>query len=71
MDPLNRRTCPLRVSKVSPLSKNLPILDDEQRAAVGLCYKSEGPEAAMKMGYKFVQGALRKSDIKMAGATYF
>ena len=46
-----------------PLSKNLPILDDEQRAAVGLCYKSEGPEAAMQMGYKFVQGDLREERI--------
>ena len=46
-----------------PLSKNLPILDDEQRAAVGLCYKSEGPAAAMKMGHKFVQGDLREERI--------
>ena len=55
---------PLEFHKGSlPLSKNLPILDDEQRAAVGLCYKSEGPEAAMKMGYKFVQGALREERV--------
>lgn len=42
-----------------PFSRNLPILDNEQRAEVGLCYKSEGPEAATRLGYQLVSGSLK------------
>ena len=34
---------PIEFQEGSPFAVNLPILDDEQRAEVGVCYKSEGP----------------------------
>jgi tRNA 2-selenouridine synthase len=43
-----------------PSSKNLPILNDQQRAEVGLCYKSEGPKAATRLGYQLVSGDLKQ-----------
>ena len=39
-----------------PGSTNLPILDNEQRAQVGTCYKQSGREAALKLGYELVSG---------------
>ncbi|MDD2906607.1 MAG: tRNA 2-selenouridine(34) synthase MnmH [Sulfurimonas sp.] len=37
-----------------PNAKNIAILDDEQRRLVGICYKNEGNEAAVKLGKKLV-----------------
>ncbi|STT01880.1 tRNA 2-selenouridine synthase [Klebsiella pneumoniae] len=34
-------------------------MNDEERAAVGTCYKRQGPEAALALGHKLVQGDLR------------
>lgn len=35
-----------------PQSVNLPLLDDEQRAAVGTCYKEQGQDAAIELGWQ-------------------
>jgi tRNA 2-selenouridine synthase SelU len=35
-----------------------------ERAAVGTCYKRQGPEAALALGHKLVQGDLRASRIR-------
>lgn len=40
-----------------PGSVNIPILDDLERHQVGLCYKSKGQEAAVRLGYEIVSGA--------------
>ena len=37
-----------------PNAINLPILDDEQRHLVGVCYKEKGPKAAEALGYELV-----------------
>lgn len=37
-----------------PGAINFPILDDEERAAVGTCYKRKGHEAAVLLGYELV-----------------
>ncbi|MFT5660014.1 MAG: tRNA 2-selenouridine synthase [Sulfurimonas sp.] len=37
-----------------PTSTNIPILDDKQRHLVGICYKKNGNEAAVKLGKKLV-----------------
>ena len=47
-----------------PSSINLPILDDEQRAEVGSCYKSKGPEAATKLGHRLVSGDQREQRVE-------
>lgn len=44
-----------------PAAINLPLMNDEERAAVGTCYKRQGPEAALGLGHKLVQGDLRAS----------
>lgn len=43
-----------------PTASNLPLLLDEERAAVGLCYKRYGQEAAIDLGYKLVKGSVRE-----------
>jgi tRNA 2-selenouridine synthase len=43
-----------------PGAVNLPLLDDEQRAAVGKCYRSDGQQAAIALGEKLVSGDLRE-----------
>ncbi|MDH3972927.1 MAG: tRNA 2-selenouridine(34) synthase MnmH [Deltaproteobacteria bacterium] len=43
-----------------PGAINIPILDNEQRHKVGLCYKNEGREEAIKLGYSLVYGDDRK-----------
>lgn len=35
---------------------NIPILTDEERHIIGICYKEKGNEAATKLGYKIVSG---------------
>jgi tRNA 2-selenouridine synthase len=47
-----------------PAAINLPLMNDEERAAVGTCYKRQGPEAALALGHKLVQGDLRASRIR-------
>lgn len=42
-----------------PSAVNLPVLNDEEREAVGICYKNKGPEAAEKLGHELVSGDLR------------
>lgn len=37
-----------------PTATNLPILDDEQRHLVGICYQEQGPEAAEQLGHQLV-----------------
>lgn len=39
-----------------PTSTNAPILYNDERHAIGTCYKSLGREAAIKLGYEIVQG---------------
>jgi tRNA 2-selenouridine synthase len=37
-----------------PQALNLPLLDDEQRHQVGICYKEKGQEAAVELGFDLV-----------------
>lgn len=39
-----------------PGSVNFPILDNEERALIGTCYKHNGQEEAIKLGYQTVSG---------------
>ncbi len=42
-----------------PGSTNLPILDDEQRRLVGICYRSKGRDAAIALGHTLVAGEVK------------
>lgn len=47
-----------------PSAINLPLMNDEERAAVGTCYKRQGPEAALKLGHQLVSGITREQRIQ-------
>ncbi|WP_417642032.1 tRNA 2-selenouridine(34) synthase MnmH [Enterobacter kobei] len=47
-----------------PSALNLPLMNDEERAAVGTCYKRHGPEAALKLGHQLVSGITREQRIQ-------
>jgi tRNA 2-selenouridine synthase len=46
-----------------PTSFNLPILNDEERHAVGACFKNNGQEAAIKLGHTLVNGDIKEKRI--------
>ncbi|MEM1142542.1 MAG: tRNA 2-selenouridine(34) synthase MnmH [Pseudomonadota bacterium] len=43
-----------------PGAVNLPLMLDDERAAVGKCYKHEGQEAAIRLGHRLISGARRE-----------
>ncbi|AHE98021.1 tRNA 2-selenouridine(34) synthase MnmH [Thioalkalivibrio paradoxus] len=47
-----------------PSSQNLPLLDDDERHQVGLCYKQRGEQAAIELGLRLVSGKERKRRIE-------
>jgi tRNA 2-selenouridine synthase len=42
-----------------PAAINLPLMTDEERAAVGTCYQEQGQQAALKLGHELVQGEIK------------
>ena len=42
-----------------PTAINLPLMNDDERAAVGTCYKRQGPDAALALGHQLVNGEIR------------
>lgn len=47
-----------------PLSKNHPILNDNERHLVGTCYKKQGQQAAIQLGHELVSGATKEARIE-------
>lgn len=47
-----------------PFSVNLPIMTNEERHAVGICYKERGQEAAIKLGHELVNGEIKAERIR-------
>ncbi|NHN36035.1 tRNA 2-selenouridine(34) synthase MnmH [Pseudomaricurvus alcaniphilus] len=47
-----------------PTSVNVPLLDDEQRHAIGLRYKNKGPDAAIELGWKFATQDVRAQRLR-------
>jgi tRNA 2-selenouridine synthase len=43
-----------------PGATNLPLMNDEERKAVGICYKQQGPDAALALGHRLVAGEIRQ-----------
>lgn len=46
-----------------PGAVNLPLMNDEERAAVGTCYAQRGQEAAIALGHELLAGELRQQRI--------
>jgi len=42
-----------------PLASNLPLLNDDERHRIGICYKEQGQQAAIELGHQLVGGAVR------------
>lgn len=42
---------------------NLPLLNDEERHQVGLCYRQRGSDAAIRLGHQLVSGEVRQRRI--------
>ena len=56
---------PSEFSKGSvPAAINLPILDDEERAQVGIKYKQNGNEAAVQLGHELVTGDKKRTRVQ-------
>lgn len=47
-----------------PNAVNLPILDNEQRHEVGICYKEKGREEAVELGHRLVSGGDKKAKLE-------
>lgn len=48
-----------------PNSINLPIMNDEERRLVGICYKEKGEEEAKRLGHELVSGKLKEERIHL------
>lgn len=46
-----------------PGARNMPILDDAERARVGTTYKQQGQDAAIRVGHRLVSGAVREERV--------
>ena len=46
-----------------PTAHNLPLLDDKERELVGIRYKNNGNEAAVKLGHQLVSGDVKEQRI--------
>lgn len=44
-------------------SINLPILTNEERHIIGICYKEQGNEEATKLGYNLVSGSIKEERV--------
>lgn len=43
---------------------NLPLMNDQERHLVGICYKEKGNEVAVKLGHELVSGDIRQGRIE-------
>jgi len=47
-----------------PHSINLPLMNDEERRQVGICYKQSGQGAAIELGHQLVCGELKEARVE-------
>ena len=68
--PLIDTRSPVEFAKGSlPTAINLPLMTDDEREAVGTCYKEQGQEAAVRLGHELVSGD-RKAERVEAWQTF-
>ena len=57
--PLIDTRSPTEFAKGSlPTAVNLPLMNNDEREAVGRCYKEQGQAAAIRLGHELVSGKL-------------
>ena len=44
-----------------PHADNLPLINDDERHRIGICYKQDGQQAAIDLGNRLVTGAVREA----------
>lgn len=47
-----------------PAALNLPLMSDDERVAVGTCYKQRGQQAAVELGHSLVKGEIREARLQ-------
>ncbi len=48
-----------------PLAENLPLMNNEERQAIGTCYKNNGQDAAISLGLELVSGDIKKQRVQL------
>ena len=48
-----------------PNSINIPILNNEERHIIGICYKEKGNEEATKLGYNMISGKIKDERVSL------
>jgi tRNA 2-selenouridine synthase len=62
--PLIDARAPIEYSHGSfPTAVNLPLMQDDERAQVGACYKQHGQKAAIALGHQLVSGVVKEQRI--------
>lgn len=46
-----------------PLAENLPLINDQEREEIGICYKQLGQDEAIKLGHQLVQGEIKSERV--------
>lgn len=63
--PLMDVRAPVEFSKGSfPSATNAPLMDDEERHRVGICYKEKGQDQAIELGHQLVSGDIKAQRIE-------
>ncbi|PWE13967.1 tRNA 2-selenouridine(34) synthase MnmH [Alcaligenes faecalis] len=63
--PLMDARAPIEFNKGAfPGALNLPLMNDEERHQVGICYKQHGQDAAIALGNKLVSGQIKKERLQ-------
>lgn len=63
--PLMDVRAPVEFSKGSfPNTENAPLMNDEERHRVGICYKEKGQDSAIELGHQLVSGDIKAQRIE-------
>lgn len=63
--PLLDVRAPVEFEKGSfPNAVNAPLMNDEERHRVGICYKEQGQQAAIELGHQLVSGPVKAARIE-------
>lgn len=63
--PLMDVRAPVEFAKGSfPCAENAPLMNDEERHRVGICYKEKGQDEAIKLGHQLVSGDIKAQRIE-------
>jgi len=46
-----------------PFTENFPLINDQERTDIGLCYKNLGQDEAIKLGHELVQGKIKSERV--------